>query len=1286
MKKYTLIGLLELDETEYQCQYREQLLELRKKHKLDLHLETLFESRVTPTKTNLFKYLLREELVQRVDKRQQLLKETKITSNLRNDLDQHMDEDQSKIVKQRKEMKQVSAGTWTTTIMVWCSLLVLVFAVAWALLFMRLVHASPKSVTVTAVSPSVTLSNAPAVTSAVMTSVVSSASQCYNGTRRTLMLQPRQYQLKIYEIAKQMNTLCFLGTGLGKTLVAILLMQQFHKKWFLCPTMALVQQQADRIQRQTDFKVEIVTETQMPLEWNVIVSTPQILLQLLRHSFFKLQDLDLLVIDECHHCQGDSPMAVLMRDFYHPSQKKPRIFAMTASPLLQGVSQVQQARNAVSRLEKLLDCTIFHIHMKQVCQEYLVQYPFNNYTPQWIASFKNVADEQVYKQALDISHHLGESSLVQFCQQHGFNQEPSERHAPIVDTLLRYICPRTIVFVEKRIIAKQLTHLLTQLTALKVMFMVGQRSEQQDHLKIMQLFESGVIQVLVVTRVGEEGIDIPDCSTVILFNLFRSASGYVQARGRARVKGSRYIILVEQGNQKHIQTLASARATEQILIQMTQSCLKGKIIETDSDELTDYLMGKLDPPLESKKGAKITAASALHVVHWFYSKSNRSTEHKPVYQASTDYKTFLKEYPKQCKMLNIPCDNRMLQDLKHYERYQLNVQGYTVYGPPRASFRLARNACALQACRYLYLKKLLDEQLLPHLTTNETNTRVVIRRQPLQTGDCLTPIYLNGFTIGILTNTVIPRYKHHDLVQTDHSFHVAVDPQIVDRFQDFIREWIPKLPCQLVLIDRTGDKPKVDHLSMQEVCNQPWQPYSLNPKIYNPLEGRSSNQWIVRTRHNNLMYKTLSQSSLTTLDTFQLDHGPLKGQSVSYKHYFESLGYQIHSNDLLDVMRLGKADDPFNPKTAIGRTAHLPTDAVEILSLSQKLYLALVQMPYIVDALIDFMNSKTLNLKYAQQALTVPPLQDNYERLEILGDGFLKASVSLDLFLKFGSEQEMSQKRSKIISNSHLLQLGLERKIDTLLKTQGQLTSSVQVSDKTIADAVEAIFGAHLIEHGFYKSFNYLKQWQLVSADYTPMQPSTTDSLSEWIEEKLRVRCSPDLLKTAFTHASMGFNNYQRLEFLGDALLEWIVTQYYYTTLPNATPMAITDLKQVVCSSEGLCTLCVELGLDQWIRYQDVVIEHDIASFKQYLLTKPKLGHYTLEGPKILGDVVESVLAVLFLHSQPDEFMDRTSAWMIPYLQSVDPETVEKNAVRQLVSTATQMFDFCQWDGDLSSE
>ena len=67
----------------------------------------------------------------------------------------------------------------------------------------------------------------------------------------------------------------------------------------------------------------------------VLVMTAQILLNILRHSIIKMEAINLLILDECHHAVKKHPYSLVMSEFYHttPKDKRPIVFGMTASPV-----------------------------------------------------------------------------------------------------------------------------------------------------------------------------------------------------------------------------------------------------------------------------------------------------------------------------------------------------------------------------------------------------------------------------------------------------------------------------------------------------------------------------------------------------------------------------------------------------------------------------------------------------------------------------------------------------------------------------------------------------------------------------------------------------------------------------------------------------------------------------------------------------------------------------------------------------------------------------------------
>lgn len=196
----------------------------------------------------------------------------------------------------------------------------------------------------------------------------------------------RKYQLDVLEQAKSKNTIAFLETGAGKTLIAVLLIKSVcndmlkqGKKMlavFLVPKVPLVYQQAEVIREQTGYQVghycgEMGQDFWDARRWQrefekkqVLVMTAQILLNILRHSIIKMDAINLLILDECHHAVKKHPYSLVMSEFYHTTakEKRPSVFGMTASPVnLKGVSSQVDCAIKIRNLETKLDsvvCTI----------------------------------------------------------------------------------------------------------------------------------------------------------------------------------------------------------------------------------------------------------------------------------------------------------------------------------------------------------------------------------------------------------------------------------------------------------------------------------------------------------------------------------------------------------------------------------------------------------------------------------------------------------------------------------------------------------------------------------------------------------------------------------------------------------------------------------------------------------------------------------------------------------------------------------------------------------------
>jgi len=121
------------------------------------------------------------------------------------------------------------------------------------------------------------------------------------------------------------------------------------------------------------------------------------------------------------------------------------------------------------------------------------------------------------------------------------------------------------------------------------------------------------------------------------------------------------------------------------------------------------------------------------------------------------------------------------------------------------------------------------------------------------------------------------------------------------------------------------------------------------------------------------------------------------------------------------------------------------------------------------------------------------------------------------------------------------------------------------------------------------------------------------------LETKLGYRFNNQkLLETALTHPSYGGDHhvphYQRLEFLGDAVLELAISRHLYFELPEVDEGKLTRIRAYLVREETLCRAAQKLGLGDYLRLS-VGEERSGGRNK----------------PSILCDVLESVLAAVYL-------------------------------------------------------
>ena len=164
---------------------------------------------------------------------------------------------------------------------------------------------------------------------------------------KELSIIPRAYQQAIFETAKNSNTLVVLPTGLGKTLIALML--SIHRKklfplskiLILAPTRPLIEQHFSSFKKMLP---ELFADLQLftgsvPAKERrkifqtaeIIFSTPQCIANDVRKGLYSLAEVSLLVIDEAHRCLKNYDYTKVVASYKSQAQDT-LILGLTASP------------------------------------------------------------------------------------------------------------------------------------------------------------------------------------------------------------------------------------------------------------------------------------------------------------------------------------------------------------------------------------------------------------------------------------------------------------------------------------------------------------------------------------------------------------------------------------------------------------------------------------------------------------------------------------------------------------------------------------------------------------------------------------------------------------------------------------------------------------------------------------------------------------------------------------------------------------------------------------------
>lgn len=164
------------------------------------------------------------------------------------------------------------------------------------------------------------------------------------------------------------------------------------------------------------------------------------------------------------------------------------------------------------------------------------------------------------------------------------------------------------------------------------------------------------------------------------------------------------------------------------------------------------------------------------------------------------------------------------------------------------------------------------------------------------------------------------------------------------------------------------------------------------------------------------------------------------------------------------------------------------------------------------------------------------------------------------------------------------------------------------------------------------------------------IERNTMETLEEKLKQDFKIIFDDvTLLDTAFTHTSyanehrlLNISHNERLEFLGDAVLQLLISQYLFTKYPKKAEGKLSKLRSMIVREESLASFSRYCGFDKYIKLGN---------------GEEKSGGRNRD--TILGDLFEAFLGALFLDKGLDTVNLFLSQVMIPKIEQGSFEIVK---------------------------
>ncbi|KAK6226081.1 RNase3 domain-containing protein [Colletotrichum tabaci] len=806
-----------------------------------------------------------------------------------------------------------------------------------------------------------------------------------------------------------------------------------------------------------------------------------------------------------------------------------------------------------------------------------------------------------------------------------------------------------IVFARERATVSVLCHLLASHKLLRERYRIGAMVgtsqfqarkrdvwdlSQVEDLQSLHQFRTGKTNLLIATSVLEEGIDVPACNLVFCFDTPPNLKSFIQRRGRARMKESKLLMLHSsestpkeweameaemkshyEEQERELERLQDMEDTEESKDMMFVIDRTGAVLDLDNaKQHLDHLCRILSPG---------------EFIDWRpdYIIQKQDTSEAPYLRVTVVLPSYL------------PSHVRKADSQKAWK-----------------SERNATKDAAFQAYVGLYKAGLVNDNLLPFRP--EDFVAGVDKVPAILQVNGLLNAWINvakGWKLGdSLRSTRILLKDSAGALQGEYEMTLPVwvpGLQTIPIHLDYNTSWSVEFGEQLPVDDLTGNDDTAVLLALP--YGHRWMSADTQQVVRFSVVG-NANLSVSQIGVNQFVEELMSAQDLTCFIRDQTGcpytyEGiiPSKpaAQSVQKVFYeFEDAPEDVPYLALRkwsrrsDFLHRPQSDPDQSPSSGkpYNRVYPMPWAKVDTVSADYARFGVLI--PSILHRIGTHLVARELSagllrpLAISDPALVLTAISTgsaaeptNYERMEFLGDSILKFSTTINVAALNPDwpERLLSFKKDGIVANSTLCKAAIKHGLDRFILTKpftgqkwrpiyvddvlhrGDEKSTRRISTKTLADIVEALIGASMIDGGLEKALKcmsiFLQQikWRTLDDcrqalyDAAPPDvklPSTLEPLEQLVGHKFKKKA---LLVQSMTHASFTLGNtlgcLERLEFIGDSVLDYVIVSRLFAVTPPLSHQTMHLLKTAMVNGDFLGFLSLEQSVSQ----DEVVIGGD---------------------------------------------------------------------------------------------